>query len=104
MKCDFQRLYHLGARRVLVSGTGPMGCAPAALAIGGTDGECAPELQLAASLYNPKLVQLITEFNQQIGSDVFSVLNIDALSLFGNGIVNIYITIKIKYIFLVFSA
>jgi hypothetical protein len=66
-----QKLYDLGARRVLVTGTGPMGCAPAERAMRGINGECGIELQRAANLYNPQLVQMLQGLNQEIGSDVF---------------------------------
>ncbi|KAI5423961.1 GDSL esterase/lipase At5g33370 [Lathyrus oleraceus] len=66
-----RKLYDLGARRVLVTGTGPMGCAPAELAMRSRNGNCDVELQRAASLYNPQLVDMIRGLNQQIGSDIF---------------------------------
>ncbi|XP_022893073.1 GDSL esterase/lipase At5g33370-like [Olea europaea var. sylvestris] len=65
------RLYELGARRVLVTGTGPMGCVPAELAQRSRTGECAVELQRASSLFNPQLVQMLNGLNSEIGSDVF---------------------------------
>ncbi|XP_065853755.1 GDSL esterase/lipase At5g18430-like [Euphorbia lathyris] len=65
------RLYHLGARRVVVTGTGPMGCAPAELAMRGANGGCSAELQRAASLYNPQLIQMVKKLNQKIGKTVF---------------------------------
>ncbi|KAF7805248.1 GDSL esterase/lipase [Senna tora] len=66
-----RRLYDLGARRVLVTGTGPLGCVPAELAMRSRNGECSAELQRAASLFNPQLVQMISQLNSEIGSDVF---------------------------------
>ncbi|KAM7532154.1 hypothetical protein LguiB_035564 [Lonicera macranthoides] len=69
------RLYELGARRVLVTGTGPMGCVPAELAQRSRNGECAVELQRAASLFNPQLVDLINEINSEIGSNIFVAAN-----------------------------
>ncbi|TKY63378.1 GDSL esterase/lipase [Spatholobus suberectus] len=48
-------LYELGARRVLVTGTGPLGCVPAELAMHSQNGECATELQRAVNLFNPNL-------------------------------------------------
>ncbi|RVW74516.1 GDSL esterase/lipase [Vitis vinifera] len=39
-----QRLYKLGARRVFVTGTGPMGCVPAEHAMRSKNRECAAEL------------------------------------------------------------
>ncbi|KAB2629925.1 GDSL esterase/lipase [Pyrus ussuriensis x Pyrus communis] len=65
------RLYELGARRVLVTGTGPLGCVPAELAQRSRRGECAVELQRAASLFNPQLADMVNSLNNQIGSDVF---------------------------------
>ena len=70
-----QTLYDLGARRVLVTGTGPLGCVPAEIAQRGRNGNCAKELQTAASLFNPKLVGLINQLNNKIGSNVFTVIN-----------------------------
>ncbi|KAG4922625.1 hypothetical protein JHK82_051599 [Glycine max] len=70
-----QRLYNLGARRVLVTGSGPLGCAPAELAMRGKNGECSADLQRAASLYNPQLEQMLLELNKKIGSDVFIAAN-----------------------------
>lgn len=70
-----QRLHELGARRVLVTGTGPMGCVPAELAQRSRDGECAVELQRAADLFNPQLGQMISQLNSDIGSDIFVAAN-----------------------------
>ncbi|XP_011002017.1 PREDICTED: GDSL esterase/lipase At5g18430-like [Populus euphratica] len=69
------KLYKLGARRVLVTGTGPMGCVPAELAMRGTNGGCSAELQRAASLYNPQLVQMLKGLNKKIGKTVFVAAN-----------------------------
>ncbi|KAJ0014155.1 hypothetical protein Pint_20298 [Pistacia integerrima] len=73
------RLYELGARRVLVTGTGPLGCVPAELAMRSRNGECSAELQRAASLYNPQLNQILRELNSQFGSDVFVGVNTQAM-------------------------
>ncbi|RDX69491.1 GDSL esterase/lipase, partial [Mucuna pruriens] len=70
-----QRLYDLGARRVIVTGTGPLGCAPAELAMRGKNGECSAELQRAASLYNPQLEQMLLQLNKKIGTDIFIAAN-----------------------------
>ncbi|KAI4329850.1 hypothetical protein MLD38_028190 [Melastoma candidum] len=70
------RLYELGARRVLVTGTGPLGCVPSQLATqGGNSGQCAPEPQQAGALFNPQLVDMIKELNQEVGADVFVTAN-----------------------------
>ncbi|KAH7866630.1 hypothetical protein Vadar_022947 [Vaccinium darrowii] len=69
------RLYELGARRVLVTGTGPMGCVPAELAQRSPTGQCAVELQRAAALFNPQLEQMVSGVNSEIGSQVFIAAN-----------------------------
>ncbi|PNY06764.1 GDSL esterase/lipase [Trifolium pratense] len=69
------KLYHLGARKVLVTGTGSMGCAPAELALKSVNGECDVELERAAALYNPQLVKMVKGLNKDIGDDVFIAAN-----------------------------
>lgn len=76
-----QRLYELGARRVLVTGTGPLGCVPAELAQHSRNGECYAELQEAANLFNPQLVDLLGQLNSEIGSDVFISANAFAMNM-----------------------
>ncbi|KAJ7973576.1 GDSL esterase/lipase [Quillaja saponaria] len=66
-----RRLYDLGGRRVLVTGSGPLGCVPAELAMRSRTGDCDAELQRAASLYNPQLVDMLKGLNNEIGADVF---------------------------------
>ncbi|KAH9784197.1 GDSL esterase/lipase [Citrus sinensis] len=75
MKNGDQRLHDLGARRVLVTGTGPLGCVPAERAMRGRNGQCAADLQRAADLYNPQLVQLVKDLNSQYGSEIFVAVN-----------------------------
>lgn len=70
-----QRLYELGARTVVVTGTGPMGCAPAERAMRGRNGGCSTELQQAASLFNPQLDQMLNQLNTEIGTNVFISAN-----------------------------
>ncbi|XP_030477365.1 GDSL esterase/lipase At5g33370-like [Syzygium oleosum] len=74
-----EKLHELGARRVLVTGTGPLGCVPAELAMRGSNGQCAPELQQAASLFNPQLVQMLKGLNREYGSNVFIAANTDLM-------------------------
>ncbi|XP_051120170.1 GDSL esterase/lipase At5g33370-like [Andrographis paniculata] len=61
------RLHQLGARRVLVTGAGPLGCAPAELAMRSSNGECSEELQTAASLYDPQLTKMLVALNSKLG-------------------------------------
>ncbi|KAK8935288.1 GDSL esterase/lipase LTL1 [Platanthera zijinensis] len=69
------RLYVLGARRVLVTGTGPLGCVPAELARRSRTNGCDPELQRAGNLFNPRLWQTLKNLNAEIGTDVFVAAN-----------------------------
>ncbi|KAM3282610.1 GDSL esterase/lipase [Capsicum chacoense] len=68
-------LYNLGARRVIVTGTGPLGCVPAELAQRSRNGECAPDLQQAAALFNPQLTQMLQGLNSELGGNVFIAAN-----------------------------
>ncbi|KAL3523393.1 hypothetical protein ACH5RR_016227 [Cinchona calisaya] len=70
-----KRLYEVGAQRVIVTGTGPLGCVPAELARSSSNGECVAELQRAASIFNPKLTEMLIGLNKEIGSDVFVAAN-----------------------------
>ncbi|MFS8019767.1 putative SGNH hydrolase superfamily [Helianthus anomalus] len=59
-------MYDIGARRVLVMGTGPMGCVPAELAElaqRSRAGECSTELQRATDLFNPQLKNMLKSLN-----------------------------------------
>ncbi|XP_057476503.1 GDSL esterase/lipase At5g33370-like [Actinidia eriantha] len=69
------RLFELGSRRVLVTGTGPMGCVPAELAQRSRAGECAVDLERAAALFNPQLTRMIGELNSELGAQVFIAAN-----------------------------
>lgn len=103
---EFQRLHELGARRVLVTGTGPLGCVPAELALRGRNGDCSEELQRAASLYNPQLVQMLAQLNAEIGSNVFIGADTQAMSndfvtnpaAYGNNsLINYYLCVLIQW-------
>lgn len=70
------RLHELGARRVVVTGTGPLGCVPGELASqGSSNGECVRGPQQAAALFNPQLTQMLRNLNNQLGGDVFIASN-----------------------------
>ncbi|KAK9063085.1 hypothetical protein SSX86_016955 [Deinandra increscens subsp. villosa] len=74
-------LYEMGLRRVLVTGTGPIGCVPAELAQHSRNGECSEQLQTAAGLFNPQLQQMLDSLNQEIGSHTFIGVNIRQTSI-----------------------
>ncbi|XP_055831442.1 GDSL esterase/lipase At5g33370-like [Solanum dulcamara] len=68
-------VYNLGARHIIVTGTGPLGCVPAELAQRSRNGECSPELQRAAALFNPQLAQMLQGLNSEVGSNIFIAAN-----------------------------
>ncbi|KAH7864682.1 hypothetical protein Vadar_032558 [Vaccinium darrowii] len=66
------RLHQLGARTVMVTGVGPLGCCPAVLAERSPgNGQCAEEPERAAEIFNNGLADMIQGLNQQLGSNVF---------------------------------
>ncbi|XP_057860365.2 GDSL esterase/lipase At5g33370 [Cryptomeria japonica] len=67
-----RRLYELGARNVLVTSTGPLGCAPAERATRSRNGECAEQLQEAASLFNSHLSTVIQRLNNEASAQIFT--------------------------------
>ncbi|KAG6525982.1 GDSL esterase/lipase LTL1-like isoform X1 [Zingiber officinale] len=69
------RLYELGSRRVMVTGVGPLGCVPAELALRSRNGQCDPELDRVADMYNPQLIAMLGDLNAQVGADVFVAVN-----------------------------
>ncbi|CBI37236.3 hypothetical protein VitviT2T_009939 [Vitis vinifera] len=69
------KLYELGARRVLVTGTGPLGCVPAELAMSRSNGQCAEEPQRAAAIFNPQLIEMAQGLNSELGSNIFITAN-----------------------------
>ncbi|KAL2556892.1 GDSL esterase/lipase [Forsythia ovata] len=68
-------LYQLGLRQILVTGIGPLGCAPAMLATRSINGQCAEDPQLAMTIFNPLLNQMIKDLNHELGSVVFIAIN-----------------------------
>ncbi|XP_057837749.2 GDSL esterase/lipase At5g33370 [Cryptomeria japonica] len=67
-----RRMYDLGGRRVLVTSTGPLGCAPGVKVSRSRNGECAVELQQAASLFNSQLKSVINQLNSEVSAQVFT--------------------------------
>nr|XP_043615655.1 GDSL esterase/lipase LTL1-like [Erigeron canadensis] len=70
-----EKLYELGARRVIVMGPGPLGCAPGERMFHNTHGECSPDLQAAASLFEPQLAKMVQDLNAEYHADVFIAAN-----------------------------
>ncbi|CAI0433705.1 unnamed protein product [Linum tenue] len=82
-----QRLFELGARRVLVVGPGRIGCVPAQLAGTGRDEdveECTSEIENAALLFNSELARATQQMNSQLQTDVYVAANTYMISLFSS--------------------
>lgn len=60
-----QQLHALGARKVIVSGIGQIGCIPYELARfnGNSSGKCNDKINKAISLFNSGLLKLVKDFN-----------------------------------------
>ncbi|KAH9325576.1 hypothetical protein KI387_005754, partial [Taxus chinensis] len=69
------RLYELGARRIMVTAVGPLGCVPSQRALRTVNGSCDPTLQRAAALFNGGLLNIIRQLNSQYGSTVYTFAN-----------------------------
>ena len=58
---NLQTLYKLGARRIMVSSIGPLGCVPSVL-LRSTNGSCDHVMQDAAAEFDKQLEELRTQF------------------------------------------
>lgn len=58
-----------------MTGTGPLGCVPAELAMRSNGGECVAELEHAAAIFNPSLTKMVLDLNNKIGKHVFIAAN-----------------------------
>lgn len=69
------RFYEMGARRVLVLSTGPLGCSPAMRAMRSLNGDCAPQLQQATVLFNTGLRSIVDQLNSQFNAQIYTMGN-----------------------------
>lgn len=74
------RLHKLGARKVLVTATGPLGCAPSIMALHSRKGECSTDLKNAADLFNPQVTAMTQLLNKKLGNDVF--ISVDTKNIY----------------------
>lgn len=92
---------------MMVTGTGPLGCVPAELAQHSLDGKCASELQKAATIFNPKLIQMIKGLNKEINCNAFIAVNAHLMHMtfisnpkaFGTYILNLPSRVIAQYIY-----
>ncbi|KAJ3677524.1 hypothetical protein LUZ60_003248 [Juncus effusus] len=78
---QLKALYKLGARKILVTGLGPLGCIPSQLALNKSkNGRCIERVNNLVLTFNKHLVQLLTRLNSTL-KDAFFVYE-DVYSLF----------------------
>ncbi|KAK6158003.1 hypothetical protein DH2020_005317 [Rehmannia glutinosa] len=76
---QLRTLYNFGARKVSISGLGPLGCIPEELARGTNGSACVDVINDAVQLFNDKLELLVNDLNRNFTDAKF--IYIDALDL-----------------------
>lgn len=70
-----KELYKLGARNILVSDVGAIGCIPSQLAVKSINGECVDSDNELAQSYNAGLKEMLAQLNFQFGDAKFVFVN-----------------------------
>ncbi|KAF3774628.1 GDSL esterase/lipase 7 [Nymphaea thermarum] len=73
---QLQRLYSLGARKIVVVNVGPLGCMPSQLAKADTNGQCVGRVNQAISAFNSQLVELVKNINSTLPGSTFVHYNV----------------------------
>ncbi|KAJ8774722.1 hypothetical protein K2173_017168 [Erythroxylum novogranatense] len=69
-------LYNSGAKKVALTGIGPIGCTPNATAFYGTNGSlCVDYMNYAANMFNDNLKSLVNQLNEDLTDAKFVYLN-----------------------------
>ncbi|KAM7505884.1 hypothetical protein LguiB_004788 [Lonicera macranthoides] len=78
---QIKTLYNYGARKVALSGLGPIGCIPFEIATQGTNGApCVDKINVAVQFFNKKLISLVDELNSNFTDAEFIYLNLYDIS------------------------
>ncbi|KAG8374658.1 hypothetical protein BUALT_Bualt10G0018900 [Buddleja alternifolia] len=72
---QLKTLYSYGARKISVSGLGPLGCIPASLARGSNGTACVDRVNDAVDLFNEKLKILVKDLNKNLTDAQFIFIN-----------------------------
>ncbi|PRQ29305.1 putative triacylglycerol lipase [Rosa chinensis] len=73
---EILKLYKYGARKVALVGLGLIGCTPSAISSFGTNGSaCVDTLNIAAQLFNRRLVSLVDKLNSNLTDAKFIYIN-----------------------------
>lgn len=77
-----QKLYNLGARKIIVFGLGQLGCMPGEIALHGTNGKpCVEWINDAVKLFNDQLKHIVEKLNKEHNCDAkFTFINITSMS------------------------
>ncbi|KAJ4703733.1 GDSL esterase/lipase [Melia azedarach] len=71
-----QNLYQHGARKVALTGLGPVGCTPNATSYYGTNGSlCVDKMNYAVQLFNYRLISLVDKLNNNVRDAKFIAVN-----------------------------
>nr|KAJ0214580.1 hypothetical protein LSAT_V11C400175580 [Lactuca sativa] len=78
---QLKTLYNLGARKIAVFGLGQVGCAPAEIAMFGTNGKpCVEWINDAVMLFNDRLKHLVEKLNSDYSDAKFTFINLKSIS------------------------
>ncbi|KAH9326027.1 hypothetical protein KI387_006205 [Taxus chinensis] len=80
-KKHLQKLYELGARKIMVMSVGPLGCAPSQRASRSANGECHAGLQKSAADFNSLLKSTLDELNSHFAIPVYTYANSYAMNV-----------------------
>ncbi|KAK0590971.1 hypothetical protein LWI29_033856 [Acer saccharum] len=73
---QLKTLYNYGARKIALFGVPPYGCAPAMIAMHGTNGSsCVDFINKAVQIFNAKLILLVDELNNNLRDAKFIYVN-----------------------------
>ncbi|EXB58269.1 GDSL esterase/lipase [Morus notabilis] len=73
---QIMRLYNYGARKVVLTGLGPIGCTPYAISSFSTNGfACVDKINDAIQLFNKKLIALVDQLNKSFTDAKFIYVN-----------------------------
>lgn len=75
MFCLFQKLYKLGARKMVLAGLAPLGCIPSQLSLA-SDNNCIEQVNELVTMFNSRLIWLINTLNASLPGMIFVYENI----------------------------
>ncbi|KAL1555940.1 GDSL esterase/lipase-like protein [Salvia divinorum] len=88
---QLRSLYDLGSRKVAVFGVGLIGCIPQEISLYPiTNGSpCVDSINIAAGLFNDRLVSLINDLNTNLPNAQFTYINVTSIALGGPSLIGV---------------